>query len=196
MNRIIVLLFLWITPMSIMAQSWSDEQLMNANTALNEIYLTSVEKEVILYINLARLYPKQFAEIEVETYEGTKKYGPYVKNSKYRSSLLKKLKSMKPVNALMPDKECYENALCFANESGKSGYVGHQRKKCPKKNYAECCSYGMDTGRDIALQWLIDHDVPKLGHRSICLDGIYSKIGISMQIHKKYETCAVAEFAP
>jgi len=43
------------------SQSWSQDQLDSANTAKDINEITSVEKEAILYINLARLYPQLFA---------------------------------------------------------------------------------------------------------------------------------------
>lgn len=175
------------------AQSWTEEQLAQANTAKEIDYLTKAEKEAIKYINLARLFPSQFAEIELPTYFGPEKYGNYLKSSSFRKSLIKQLGKMKPVGALTFDKALYENAKCFAKESGDKGLVGHQREKCPAGNYAECCSYGMDTGKDIALQWLIDHDVPSLGHRKNCLNKDYTKIGLSIHPHKTWEVCAVAE---
>ena len=54
-----------------------------------------------------------------------------------------------------------------------------ERIKCNDGNYAECCSYGMHSAKDIVMQLLIDHDVPSLGHRENCLNNEYSKIGVS-----------------
>jgi uncharacterized protein YkwD len=51
----------------------------------------------------------------------------------------------------------------------------------------------MDTGKDIILQLLIDDDVPSLGHRINCLNKEYTKIGVSVQPHKKWDTCAVID---
>ena len=100
---------------------------------------------------------------------------------------------MAPLPALQFDKDLYNDAKCFAAEMGTAGRVSHERKTCKKYNYAECCSYGMETGRDIALQWLIDHDVQSLGHREICLDKAYTKIGVATHYHAKWGMCSVAE---
>lgn len=174
-------------------QEWTKEQINNANTATDIKYLSDVEKDAIMYINLARLYPKEFVKNELKDYYGPTKYGNYLKGSKYLKSLIKELEDMEAVNALNFDKELYEYAKCFAKESGEKGIVGHERVKCAKGNFAECCSYGMETGKDIALQWLIDHDVPSLGHRKNCLNGSYTKIGLSVHTHKQYGHCAVAD---
>jgi uncharacterized protein YkwD len=130
----------------------------------------------------------------VKNYFGTARYGDYLKDSEYRKSLIVHLEAMESVSALVFATELYENAKCFAKEQGEAGTTGHKRINCPKGNYAECCSYGMDKGIDIAMQWLIDHSVPSLGHRIICLDGKYTKIGISVNTHKVWKNCAVADF--
>ena len=194
MNKPIILILLIAIGYTAYAQNWTNKQIAMANTAKNIEYITKVERDAILYINLARLYPKMFIKNELDGYYGTKKYGDYLKNSEFRESLIDELEKMKPVNALVFDQTLYENARCFAEESGKEGTTGHIRKTCPKGNYAECCSYGMETGKDIAMQWLIDHDVSSLGHRKICLNGRYLIIGLSVSYHKKWDACAVAEF--
>jgi uncharacterized protein YkwD len=71
--------------------------------------------------------------------------------------------------------------------------MGHKRKKCDAGNYAECCAYDMATGKHIAMQLLIDHGVPSLGHRINCLNPEYSKVGISVADHAKANVCAVLD---
>lgn len=176
------------------SQVWSADQLAAANTANSTNYLTQVEKDVILYINLSRLYPQQFAQQEVENYYGPPDMGEYVKNSSYRFSLISDLKNLQPMVALQPDDQIYNYAKCFAIEGGNNGIVGHTRINCPGSKYAECASYGMETGKDIALQWLIDDSTPSLGHRRNCLDTAFTKIGASFHTHTKYRYCAIADF--
>ena len=195
MKQLIISLFFTITSTIIFCQTWSVEQLKLANTAKYISYLNTAEKEAIQYINLARLYPKLFATIELESYVEPIKYGNALKNSSYKKTLLVQLASMAPMAALTFNKELYDNAKCFATESGDLGLVGHERKLCAKGNYAECCSYGMATGKDVAMQWLIDDKIANLGHRINCLNSEYAKIGLSMHSHKVYEVCAVAEMA-
>lgn len=193
MRTIILFLIACFTCSLAFAQGWTKSQLETANTAKDISVLTSVEKDAIKYINLARLYPQDFAKFEVENYKGPAKYGDYLKNSPYIKSLLADLKKATPVQALFFDNGAYENAKCFAIEQGLAGQEGHTRINCKKGNYAECCSYGMDTGLDIVMQWLIDHNVASLGHRINCLNKSYSKIGLSVQYHKKWGKMAVAD---
>jgi uncharacterized protein YkwD len=136
----------------------------------------------------------KFAKIEVLPYFGPEKYGAYLKDSPYKESLLSDLKTTKPMNALIFDEELRELAICFALEQGVSGYMGHDRKKCEGFYNAECIAYDMETGKDIAIQLLVDHDVPSLGHREACLDAKLTKIGIGFSRHKKASFCAVLDF--
>lgn len=194
MNRMVVLL-VFITNFSFVnAQTWTSAQLEKANTAKNSTYLTPVEKETILYINLCRLYPKDFLTNEVMNYYGSEDYSDYLKNSTYRESLIKLLGTIQPVHPLYFDLETFTGANCFAKEQGEAGTTGHERKRCKVDYAAECCDYGNETGKDIALSLLIDHNVPSLGHRKICLDKAYTKIGVSVQPHKKWDVVAVLNF--
>lgn len=191
MKKIILLFFCIFSHYLSYSQDWKIDQISTANTAKDIEYLTIVEKDAIKYINLCRLYPKDFIKNELEKYFGTPKYGDYVKHSKFRKSLISHLNSMTPVPALNFDVDSYNNAKCFAKEQGEAGTTGHQRINCTKGNYAECVSYGMDTGMDIAMQWLIDHKIEGVGHRLQCLKSEYTKVGLSVNFHKIWGTCAV-----
>lgn len=172
---------------------WSKVELEKATTVEGISYLNQIEKEAVIVLNLARMYPRRFIELELKDFNGTLKYGDYIKGSKYKKSLIKNMKKMEPMKPLTPDSIMYENAKCFAIESGKRGIKGHSRKTCEKLNFGECCSYGMETGKEIILQLLIDHDVPSLGHRKLCLNPSYTKIGVGESTHKKWGTCCVLE---
>jgi hypothetical protein len=175
------------------AQTWTAEQLNKANTAKDIAYLSEIEREAILYINLARLYPKEFVKYEVANYYGAEGFGDELKNSPYRQSLISHLNAVEPTNALAFDESLYNYARCFAKEQGEDGSIGHNRKSCEDGYFAECCSYGMDNGKDIALQWLIDDGVESLGHRENCLNPEYTKIGLSFHSHTEWNYCCVAD---
>ncbi len=192
--KTILTLFICLSACISQAQSWTAAQLKAANTAKDIKYLNETEKEAIRYINLARLYPQLFVDYELEGYTGPVNFPGSLKNSGYKKSLIKQLRTRKPVNALQFDKSMYNLSSCFAKESGRGGWVTHKRKSCPYGYLGECCSYGMTTGKDVGMQWLIDDWIADLGHRVNCLNGDYSGIGISIESHKKYRTCAVADF--
>ena len=193
MRTILLIGLLFVNGISF-SQKWTKQQLDSANTAKNINYLSQIEKDIIMYINLARLYPQLFIIIELEDYNGEK--GCPLDLSEYKNSLKYYLKVKDSVCALLFSKHLFENAKCFAKESSKYGIIGHNRKYCKKENYEECCSYGMKNGKDIILQLLIDFNNSAYGHRRICLDGKYTKIGVSfIPYHKKWGSCAVLNFS-
>ena len=165
--------------------AWDDPKYLEANSAMNEDYLTAEEKKIYYYLNLARMNPKLFAD----TYLG------HLRNSRdaYESSLFSELQHLKPMPVLKPDRKLYESAKCHATESGESGYVGHSRRKCARYFMGECIQYGLSDALQIISDLLIDQGVSSLGHRKICL-GSYTELGVSIQPHKSYGVNTVMDF--
>ena len=177
------------------AQAFSAAQLDSANTAKSVTQLSSEEKNVIKLINLARMYPKQFAKNYVAKYDEKKTgYAYDASYTKDKTSLISELNAMKPMKPLVFDSEMYELAKCWCLESGKSGEIGHNRKNCKSGYNGECCSYGFSGALDIVMQLMIDNNVPGYGHRKIILTPYYTKIGIKNGSHKTYSFCSVIDF--
>ncbi len=177
------------------AQAFTTAQLDSANTAKSITQLSSEEKNVIKLINLARMYPKQFAKNYVAKYDEKKTgYAYDASYTKDKNSLISELNAMKPLKPLVFDSEMYELAKCWCVESGKSGAIGHNRKTCKSGYNGECCSYGFDGALDIVMQLMIDNGVPGYGHRKIILTSYYTKIGIKNGSHKKYTYHSVIDF--
>jgi hypothetical protein len=173
---------------------WTKTELDTSRTADTCSNLTQIEKDAIMYFNLVRLFPSKFAKVEIPGYFGTKKYGDYIKGSPYIVSLSEHLDTIQPLPLLTPVDSMIENAKCFSKEMGESGYTGHDRINCKKENkYAECGSFGMDTGKDIVMQMLIDHNIESLGHRKNCLNPTYTKIGLSLHTHTEWGHCCIIE---
>lgn len=185
--------FLFISSLLItfasVAQSWTTAELNAANTAKDVNDISATEKSVIMYINLARLYPKAFISNELDNYSGRA-----AGSKKSKKSLAKELKKRTSANALQFGASMNDLAKCFAKESGDAGYVGHNRKKCPGGYLGENCSYGMEAAKDIVMQWLIDDGISGAGHRVNCLSNEYTTIGVAVHAHKGYSYCAVADF--
>ncbi len=175
--------FLFAT--TVYGQTWTAEELAAANTFQSVTVLSAVEKETMLYLNLARMYPAKYAKIELVNED---------KTSDNYKSLIKTLNAMVPVSALTFDKKAFESATCFAKEQGATTEIGHVRKNCKSYFFGECCSYGMSTGKNIIAQLLIDEGVESLGHRKICLSSGYSSVGIAFNTHKGYGFCCVLDF--
>lgn len=194
MNKIKLFLVFVFFYFNTFSQTWTEAERKAANTCQDIDDLEDNEKEAIMYINLARLYPKKFAKIELSDYWGPVKYNRYLEGSEYKESLMNQLTNeTEPMSALIWDEELQDFASCFAQEQGSSGLMGHHRKKCAKGNFAECCAYDMETGLDIAMQLLIDHEVLSLGHRENCLNPELTKVGIKFWTHKKANFCAVID---
>lgn len=192
MKRILFIVLLLSTLVGFGQGEWSEEELATAKTADSCEYLSGVEKDAIMYLNLARLFPRKFKEIELSGYYGTKKYGDYLKESPWIASLDSTLDTLTSMQALVPDTALYSHAKCFAAEMGDAGTTGHERVSCPKeKKYGECSSFGMDNGKDIMMQMLIDHNITGLGHRLQCLEPQNKWVGLSVHSHKEWETCCV-----
>lgn len=196
-NALMILLCISFAGFAPVETQWKPDQLEKANTGKYNNTLSAVEKEAIQYVNLARMYPQLFVKIELKDYTGPTGKGCYSTmyvGSSYKASLVKHLEAMKPVPALSVEQYINDNASCFSNEIGISGQVGHTRKHCPESFLGECISFGMVRGKDIVMQLLIDEGIKSLGHREVCLDVAYTKIGASVHDHTKCETCAVIGF--
>ncbi len=156
-------------------------------------YMSDDENQLIYFLNLIRIDPRLFGEAVLP------KLAPDLwfvnTNSGYYKSLLRDLKSQKPLEPVIPDKDLYEMAYCHAKTMGQQGKVGHKRisKDCKEGYSGECCSYGISDPLKILIQLLVDEGVPSLGHRKILLDG-YKRVGVSIQPHKSHNVNAVLDF--
>lgn len=181
-----LILLLVLSCSGLRAEGWSSEELRMASTAASVDYLTQEEKNVVMYVNLARLYPRKFVDVVLSGYE----YPPYVapldRNSEFYTSLVERLSTMKPLDPLFFDSYMYQMAACWAEEMGVSGKTGHTRGNCSELNGLECCAYGFAKARDIVLLLLIDQGVKTLAHRNNLLDARATTIGVATRRHVKY----------
>lgn len=185
MKPIIALSIVLCSTWNCTAQTWTPEQLSAANTADSIEILTQEEKDVILYLNLARMYPKDFLKYEVN--DDSREDRPYI-------TLRQTLQSMKPVPPVYYDDRLQDLARCFADEQSHNGKTGHKRKRCPSGYWGECLAYGDPGGRNIVLQLLIDENVPDYGHRKMCLSRDSHKVGVATATHPKYARVSVLDF--
>ena len=165
--------------------------LKKAVTTADCDYMTADEKQVIYYLNVARMYPAHFSEL-LRVYVTESPFHK-AKNSNYVNSLKSELKIMKPLPPLLPDKAMWELSRCWATEAGNKGLTGHNRKKCKAGYMGECCQYGVSDPMEIVMELLIDEGISSLGHRRICL-GNFTHVGVSIQPHKKYRVNTVLDF--
>lgn len=175
-------------------ETWTAEELKSAGTAANCTFMDSTERDIVKYTNLARMFPKKFARIEVQNYMGSVEQPEQYRNSANKRSLILDLNASNAAGALQPDSSLTTMASCFQLELEASGNTGHNRKSCSEDYMAENCSFGKSTAKDIVLQLLIDEGIASLGHRKNMLNPQYTKLGVAFGPHKKYRNCAVMDF--
>ena len=173
-----------------------------ANTAKNAPYLSNKEKDVILYMNLARLNGNWFIK---HIYDKKTSFVSQFSLS-YKKSLVKDLKKIKDLPMLKPAKGLTKAARYHAKDMGKIGKIGHNSsdgtstfvriKKYAQGGFmAENCQYGHEAAIDIVLDLLIDDKIPSLGHRKNILNRNFSYVGVAVEPHKVYRVNCVQDFS-
>ena len=183
---------------------WDAATLEKANSAKDISSLTSEEKKVICYTNLARLNPGLFAKTYYQKYiDSTKTKVTSFARSAYNDLATK----YKPMDILTVKEDLNEEAVDHAKDSGKSGKLGHftsdgksyeWRMKKYKGVYAataENCDCGNQDALSIVMRILIDEGQATIEHRKTLMEKNYQYTGASIQLHKKEKYTCVMEFA-
>lgn len=203
-NLLILVLFLFSSSFAQnkITDAFSASELQNANTAQSATYFSEEEQQVILIMNLVRLYPEKFRD------EVLKPYVEFsaIKKNKYYNSLLQDLKSAKPTTPIKPHKTLYDEASEHAISMGKKGKTGHNsasgksfnsRMKPLLDDFAsvgENCQYGYNTAIAIVIDLLIDDGIPSLGHRKNIMNSNFQYAGVRIAYHKNYTYNCVIDF--
>ncbi len=177
-----------------------DTILVKCNTGAGIQVLSENEKGVILYINMARCYPKYFYDSILCPYIDSAKTNKKTKFYKTLKTDLYKTKSLKPLtfNAAI-----YPITKAFAKDMGRHGKTGHVNSKRETladrhSGVAVCgenCSYGFDKPLDIVFQLILDEGIASFGHRKNILDPDYRTVAVSIHKHKKLDWNCVIDFA-
>ncbi len=180
----------------LLAKGWDQVTLFKANTAAQASYLSELEKEIVLAINLVRCQPAKFNQIHIRPLEG--KYG---KSNAYYTGLVDRLSEQIPLPMLETDESLCRIAKSFADSSGKTGYVGHgafskriEEHQCMGL-HAENIYYGMGQALEIVIDFLVDENIPSLGHRINLLDPMLRYIGVGIATHQVYGITCVIDFS-
>lgn len=195
-------------------KTWDTNKL---NTASEANFLSDLEKEVILEINMVRTNPEKYAKIYVEPlltfYEGLYFRFPGqvpVITAEGKAALLdciEALQEVESVGVVHPSKGLSRAAKDLRKDQGRSGKLGHtggdgsnpfdrmKRYGAWKKTAAENIDYGNNTARWIVLSLLIDDGVPGRGHRKNLLNGAFTEIGVAYGSHPYYNHMCVLELA-
>lgn len=187
---------------NVVRKSIPKQMLKTANTAADVKYLSQSEKDVILYMNLARMDGEWFIEhIYNKNLDFVNQF-----SASYRKSLIKELKKTKDVPVLKPAKGLTKSARYHAKDMGRTGKTGHRSsdgtdtfkriKKYAKGGYmSENCQYGFSDAIKIVLDLLIDDGISSLGHRKNILNSNYTFVGVAIEPHKKYGVNCVQDFS-
>jgi uncharacterized protein YkwD len=193
---------------------WDLERL---NTAKDAGYLSRLEQEVVLEMNMARTNPAQYAIEFIQPrlqYFKKKNYivpGETIRitneGKKPAEECIKVLKKTKAVGLLVPSRGMSLASRDHANDQGISGKVGHTGSdkssfESRLKRYGkwditigENIDYGNETARDIVISLLVDDGVPSRGHRKNLLESQFAVVGVACGKHKEYRTMCVIDYA-
>jgi len=199
------------------AQKWTNADFAKANTAVNSLFLTNEEKNVIMYMNLIRLDGEKFYYTFLEDYINTynakmRQYSNYnelriTRNNPYYLSLLKHLKGVKNLPMFYPNDKLTALSRNHAIDLDRNNLDTHESsngdrfnvrlaKYFPNRSMSENIDFGFSNSLDIVCHLLLDCGVPSLGHRFNIID--YKRnmniVGVSIQPHPSYTWCAVIDF--
>ncbi|NTU91757.1 MAG: CAP domain-containing protein [Chlorobiaceae bacterium] len=180
-------------------------------------YLTSVERQVIIEINLMRSDPSGYAkqclvplrscyqgkllkysdQLPILTHEGVKAL----------DECIRALEQARPLPIFSPSDGLTLAARDHVMEQGPTGRTGHsgsdgstlldrlERYGNWDVSVGENISYGFGEARAIVTALLIDDGVPSRGHRKNFLDSSFRFIGVGVGPHRVYNRMCVIDFA-
>jgi uncharacterized protein YkwD len=190
--------------------------LRTLDTARRAPYLSDLEKDVVLELNMARTNPaayKAIAESYASLYHGSMLRIPGMTNIVTDEGvaavreLVRFLASAAPVLPLAPSQGMSMAARDHQRDQARSGKTGHtgadgsdpfarmNRYGSWQKTAGENVDYGYDKARLIVLSLLTDDGVPGRGHRKNIMDGAFRVIGLACGPHPQYGSMTVMDFA-
>jgi uncharacterized protein YkwD len=187
------------------------------DTARDAVYLSRLEKDVILELNKVRSDPKKYADLYIlprTRYFRGNNYSlaagrsiTTVEGARAVEECYAALSALESVPLLSPREGLSRAAGDHAADQSGTGTTGHtgsdgssfevriQRYGKWSGATAENISYGSSTGRDIVCQLLIDDGVASRGHRQNNMNRVYAYVGVAVRSHQRYETVCVMDFA-
>ena len=179
-------------------------------------YLSGLEREVIMELNLARSRPKKYAEFLVEYSKNF--VGKELRESGQTNLLtnegeiavaeaIRFLKIQKPISIVTSSKGMSLAAGDMVRMQSNTTQTGHKGRD--GSTFAErinrygtwngSCSenidYGNNNARRIVMALIIDDGVPGRGHRKSIFEPRFKRVGISFGSHKRYNYMCVIELA-
>jgi len=187
------------------------------DTTANAEYLTEIERQVIIEINIVRADPAEYAhrylaplrsyyrngllrfpgEFAISTNEGIRAL----------DECIKELHVLRPLSPLSPKRGLTLAARDHVRDQARTGATGHtgSDRSTPGARISrygkweisagENIDYGNGNARRIVAAQLIDDGVPSRGHRRSLLNGAFQFVGVSVGPHRFYRHMCVMDFA-
>ncbi|WP_372950314.1 CAP domain-containing protein [Mariniphaga sp.] len=187
------------------------------NTASEAIYLSPLEKEIVLEINKLRSDPVRYATTYIAPL--AKKYNrrllyypgdlPLLTREGVNAlyECVRDLKKQQPLPIIYPSEGLTLAARDHVSDQSKTGRTGHQgsdrstmRDRVERygkweKRIAENIAYGGKTAQQIVIYLLIDDGVRDRGHRKNFLNPDFNVVGVATGNHPQYNLMSVMDFA-
>ncbi|MFT6350123.1 MAG: hypothetical protein ACJAYB_003164 [Psychromonas sp.] len=184
-------------------------------------YLSVLEKNIILHLNMARTDPSRYSKEFIaprSAFYNNKMYlepgGPEnfigLKTQEGVSATdeaAQVMESTKALRSLKANKKLTLAAEYHATDQSKYGGTGHvsndgstlknRVEKYGKwqQTIGENIIYGPNSGREVVVQLLIDDGVKSRGHRTNILKNDYTIVGVACDKHPSYLIVCVMDFA-
>ena len=174
------------------------------DTARNVDYLSDIEKDVVLEMNMARTNPSLYAELyiapRIKNFNGKTYNGRLItqEGAAVVDECVKFMAKAKPLSILNPEKGLSLAAQKHSSTQGETDQTGHTGvdgstpfKRIEKygtyKTAGENIAYGSNSGRDIVVDLLIDDGVSSRGHRKNIMNAQFDSSGVGYtKKHKTY----------
>ncbi|WP_167375021.1 CAP domain-containing protein [Prosthecochloris sp. GSB1] len=196
---------------STVRHEWSIEA-MRASAGAN--YLDSVEKEVLLHLNMARTdpgkYAKEYIAPRIRHFDGRlyrDPSGAYLTREGLPAvrECVSAMQRARPAGALTPSETVTIAAEEHARDQSRTGMTGHRRADGSKPGASlrkfgrwritgENIAYGLNSGREIVANLLVDDGVRDRGHRKNILDPQFSIVGLAIEPHPVHRYVCVIDF--
>jgi uncharacterized protein YkwD len=199
------------------AQDTANWDIAVLDTAKDADYLTGLEKDVVLEMNMARSNPKKYAELYIQPrlryYSGNNYSVPgqitivTQEGKKAVDNCISAMSRMQTAPLLTPELGLSLGAKDHSVDQGKTGQTGHDgsdrsdpfirinRYGGGFTSAGENLAYGSTTGRDIIVDLLIDDGVPSRGHRKNIMNTGVTQSGVSFGAHPQYRTMCTITYA-
>jgi uncharacterized protein YkwD len=199
------------------SQDTTNWDIVALDTAKDADYLTGLEKDVILEMNMARSNPKKYAELYIQPrlryYSGNNYSVPgqitivTQEGRKAVDNCISAMSRMQTAPLLTPELGLSLGAKDHTSDQGKTGQTGHDgsdrsdpfirinRYGGGFSTAGENLAYGSTTGRDIIVDLLIDDGVPSRGHRTNIMNKGFTQSGVAFGTHPQYRTMCTITYA-